>query len=60
MKNAPPPVLQLPNVHGVIFMGHPVLLFGLFVELQVKLGIETSGVCFGDGLAWTLKSGSWS
>jgi len=41
-------------------MGHPVFLFGLFVELQVKLGIETFGVCFGYGLAWTLKSGSWS
>ena len=58
MKN--PPCVVLPNVHRVIFMGHPVFLFGLFVELQVKLGIETFGVCFGYGLAWTLKSGSWS
>jgi len=30
------------------------------VEPQVTLGIETSGLCFGLGLARSLKSGSWS
>jgi len=54
------PLCCIANCSRGHFVGHPCVFFGLFMELQVKLGIETSGVCFGLSLAWTLKSGSWS